>query len=65
MRRGAMIYSEGYTLVAEIILTPHNCGADCICRQVRSVPAVSEEVRNCTSRKCALRNSSPNFSRQM
>ncbi len=45
MRRGAMIYSEGYTLVAEIILKAHNCSADCICRQIRSVPAVSEEMR--------------------
>ena len=45
MRRPNMIHAVGCELVAEIVLRPHNCGQDCPCREIRRVPAVSEEIR--------------------
>jgi hypothetical protein len=45
MRRAAMIHAVGCELVAEIVLKPHKCGPDCLCRELRRVPAIDEEIR--------------------
>ena len=40
-----MIYTTAAESVAEIVLRPHDCGQNCPCREIRRVPAVSEEIR--------------------
>jgi hypothetical protein len=43
--RGAMIYADAAESVAELILKEHRCGRDCLCWELRKVPAINEEIR--------------------
>ena len=37
-----MYYADAGELVAELILHPHACGPDCLCWELRKVPAIDE-----------------------
>jgi len=40
-----MIYADAAESVAELILKEHRCGRDCLCWELRKVPAINEEIR--------------------
>jgi len=46
-----MIYTSAAESVAEIILKQHKCGPDCVCWNLRKVPAVNEEIRRLHAEK--------------
>jgi hypothetical protein len=39
-----MLYADASELVAILILHPHDCGPDCLCSELRTIPAVQEEI---------------------
>jgi hypothetical protein len=39
-----MFYADGSELVAELILHEHACGPDCLCWEIRRVPAIEEAL---------------------
>jgi hypothetical protein len=41
-----MLYADASELIAELVLQPHGCcGPDCLCWELRLVPAIGEEVK--------------------
>jgi hypothetical protein len=40
-----MYYADAGELVAELILHPHACGPDCLCWELRQVPAIDETLQ--------------------
>jgi hypothetical protein len=39
-----MFYADGHELVAEMIVGKHSCGPDCLCWNLRRVPAIEEAL---------------------
>ena len=39
-----MRYADGSELVAELIVRDHACGPDCVCWNLRRVPAIEEAL---------------------
>ena len=39
-----MFYASASELIAEIILKPHGCGPNCLCWELRALPAIEEEI---------------------
>ncbi len=40
-----MRYADASDLVAELILHPHACGPDCLCWELRKLPAIDETLQ--------------------